>query len=148
MNHKFEYIEDKKYFDNHFEEYGGIVENMQFFDFREPSEKRKEFNKIRGSIFKKLHTLYGNLCQLKLHNDCTNQGDVIDHFIPLSSNKLNKQLRNIPAERGKKVKTQSFGSNNFSNFILACRRCNAHKQNKFPSQQLMKNHFDNLFLRK
>jgi len=56
-------------------------------------------------------------------------------MIPLSSNVLNKKLRGTKPEKGKKTPTQSFGSNNFANFILACRRCNAYKMNKIPTQE-------------
>jgi len=54
----------------------------------------------------------------------------VDHYIPLSTNELNKKLRNLKAEPGKKVKSQSFGSNDLDNFTLACSRCNGFKKHK------------------
>ncbi len=133
----FEYPEDEEFFDDLFENHGGIKYNIHHFDFRSPKEKRNEFNKIRNNIFKELQEKHGDVCQLNTHPDCKNTGAVVDHFIPLSSNKLNKQLRNQKAEFGKKVKTQSFGSNDSRNFVLSCRRCNAFKQNGFPEKELI-----------
>ena len=137
MKKRFEYTEDEEFFDDLFENHGGIECNLHHFDFRSPKEKRNEFNKIRNNIFKELQEKHGDVCQLKIHSDCEHNGLVVDHFIPLSSNKLNKQLRNLKGRLGKKVKTQSFGSNDSRNFVLACRRCNAFKQNGFPEKELI-----------
>lgn len=136
MNYCFENPEDEKFFDGLFEERGGIEFNLHHFDFRSPAEKRKEFNKIRNNIFNELLEIHGDVCQLNVHPDCEKNGAVVDHFIPLSSNKLNKK-RGLKADHGKKVKTQSFGSNDSRNFVLACRRCNAFKQNGFPEKELI-----------
>lgn len=136
MKNSFKYPEDEKFFDGLFENHGGVESNIHHFDFRSPIEKRNEFNKIRNIIFKELHEKHGDVCQLNTHPDCENNGTVIDHFIPLSSNKLNKK-RGLKANPGKKVKTQSFGSNDSRNFVLACRRCNALKQNGFPDKELI-----------
>ncbi|MEQ5790820.1 hypothetical protein J4E06_07135 [Muricauda sp. NFXS6] len=137
MTKSFEYPEDEQFFDDLFEDYGGVERNIHLFDFRPSKDKRNEFNKIRNKVFKMLHKQHGDLCQLNNHPDCSNKGTVVDHFIPLSSNKLNKKLRKLKAEPGKKVKTQSFGSNDFENFVLACKRCNANKQNGFPEKSLI-----------
>ena len=48
--------------------------------------------KIRNNIFKELQEKHGDICQLKTHSDCTNNGAVVDHFIPLSSNKRNNRI--------------------------------------------------------
>lgn len=61
----------------------------------------------------------------------------VDHLIPLSSNVLNKTLRHLKAAKGKKVQTQSFGSNHPDNLILACTRCNAFKKNRMPDAGLL-----------
>jgi 5-methylcytosine-specific restriction endonuclease McrA len=102
-----------------------------YFDFRDPLIKRKEFNLIRGKIFKDLIKKYRGKCQLKLVEDCSVDTTlVVDHFIPLSSNILNKKLRKLKAAKGKKVLTQSFGSNNPANFVLACAKCNSNKKHR------------------
>jgi len=104
---------------------------LKLFDFRDPIIKRKEFNLIRNKVFKELVLKYGEKCQLKIHPDCSEEKKFdVDHFIPLSTNKLNKEIRNLQAEKGKKVASQSFGSNDISNFKIACKRCNAFKKHK------------------
>ena len=80
---------------------------------------------------------YGEVCQLHLVEECSlDHGLAVDHVIPLSSNKLNKELRKVPAQRGKKVPSQSFGSNDWSNLVSACGRCNGHKKHRLlePAQ--------------
>jgi len=129
----FEYPDDKEYFeillkcknDLKIENFAGL------FDFRSPETKRKEFNQIRSKILIELSDLYGTDCMLKL--DCCDlkSGTAIDHLIPLSSNILNKKLRNQKAEPGKKVRTQSIGSNHIDNLLIACNKCNNHKKHKF-----------------
>lgn len=57
-------------------------------------------------------------------------GIVIDHLIPLSTNKLNKELRNLKPDKFKKVISQSFGSNHMDNLIIACNNCNNHKKHR------------------
>lgn len=58
-------------------------------------------------------------------------------MIPLASNVLNKELRGIKGQGGKKTPSQSFGSNHPSNFVLACRRCNALKKNRMPMKETL-----------
>ena len=130
----FQYPEDEKYFidllakgdkDLFYKKY------FRLFDFRSPFLKRQEFNKKRSDIFKKLVKRDGLKCQLSLHPDCSKLKKFdIDHIIPLSTNELNKKLRNIKPSKGKKVPSQSFGSNDESNLILACSRCNAYKKHR------------------
>jgi len=75
------------------------------------------------------------LCQLNLSNDCLgNQKLQVEHLIPLSSNKLNKRLRKRIAPPGKKVPTQSLGSNHISNLVLACEKCNRMKKHRLPDE--------------
>jgi len=101
------------------------------FDFRDPKIKRKEFNFIRKKVFSDLVKRYGLVCRLKLHPDCSKIKKFdVDHIIPLSTNELNKKLRNMKPQLGKKVSTQSFGSNHPYNLTLACSRCNAFKKHK------------------
>lgn len=104
---------------------------LKLFDFREPLVKRREFNLIRNKIYKELVLKYGETCQLNLCSDCSKEKVFdVDHFIPLSTNKLNKELRKLKPEVGKKVPSQSFGSNDISNLKLACKRCNSFKKHK------------------
>lgn len=140
MNNIFEFVEDEKYFANILCNGDiGILESKysKMFDFRSPIVKRKEFNVIRNKIYSELVTKYGKICMLKMHPDCSPEKKlVVDHLIPLSSNILNKKLRGLKAELGKKVKSQSFGSNNVSNLILACERCNSYKKHNLPDKNL------------
>lgn len=109
------------------------------FDFRDPLIKRAEFNRLKDAIKTHLIERYGQQCMLAYPAICTS-GDVLvlDHFIPLSSNELNKTLRHLPSSKGKKVQTQSFGSNHPDNFVLACPRCNAYKKNRLPDASLIR----------
>jgi hypothetical protein len=103
----------------------------KMFDFRDPKIKRDEFNKIRNDIFKKLVSKYGKKCQLNIYKDCSKEQVFdVDHYIPLSTNELNKKLRGIKPKNGKKVPAQSLGSNDISNLRIACKRCNAFKKHK------------------
>jgi 5-methylcytosine-specific restriction endonuclease McrA len=133
----FEYPEDERAFNERLSDCGGIENNRDLFDFRDPLKKRKEFNQIRNQVFEELKVRFGSSCLLKCHPDCTNIGTEVDHLIPLSSNVLNKEIRNIKGENRKKVPTQSFGSNHRSNFILACSRCNAFKKHRLPDTSLL-----------
>lgn len=100
---KFDFEEDYEYFDRLFDSLGGINKNIHLFDFRTPIIKRKEFNKIRNDIFYILMEKKGNICELQLNENCTNNAEQVDHLIPLSSNDLNKELRNIKGVNGKKL---------------------------------------------
>jgi len=133
----FQYPEDKKFFIDLLANGDENQFNKKYkdcFDFREPKIKRKEFNLIRNKVFKQLVSNYGKKCQLKIHPNCSkiNKFD-IDHFIPLSTNELNKKLRNLKPASGHKVSTQSFGSNNIKNLLIACSRCNAYKKHRIIS---------------
>ncbi len=131
----FEYPEDQEYFANLLA--NGDVEKLErdfsdFFDFEHPAIKREKFNKIRKKVLKELLEKYGNVCQLKIHPDCSKvEKFEVDHIIPLSSNELNKKLRGMTRFSSEKVERQSFGSNHIKNMVLACKRCNAFKKHKF-----------------
>lgn len=141
---KFDFEEDYEYFDRLFDSLGGINKNIHLFDFRTPIIKRKEFNKIRNDIFYILMEKKGNICELQLNENCTNNAEQVDHLIPLSSNDLNKELRNIKGVNGKKTPTQSYGSNNTKNLVLSCKKCNSFKKNHFPSNELLNKIFKSI----
>lgn len=130
---KFEHEEDRIFFCKLLCTEGEEIEHYaELFDFRDADYKRKEFNNNRNLILKRLVNIYGRRCLLGYTDKCDiNSGIAVDHLIPLSSNKLNKQLRKLDHEPGKKVKAQSIGSNNFYNLILACNKCNGHKHDGF-----------------
>ena len=136
MSHKinFEFLEDKVFFINFLANGNKNCFNQKFleyFDFRDPKIKRKEFNLIRNKLFKQLAMKYGKKCQLQIHPDCSKVKKFdIDHFIPLSTNELNKKLRNLKPCNRHKVQAQSFGSNNIKNLLIACSRCNAYKKHR------------------
>ncbi len=130
----FQYKKDYNFFLNKLAKGDKILfakKYLKLFDFRDPSIKRKEFNKIRNKLYKKLVLKFGEQCQLKIHPDCFKEKSFdVDHFIPLSTNKLNKELRNIKAAKGRKVASQSFGSNDIANLKIACKKCNSYKKHK------------------
>ena len=143
----FEYPEDAEFFANLLAE--GDLKKVEkdfseFFDFEDPTFKRKEFDKQSKKILAGLFAKYGRVCQLRLHIDCSN---IIifepDHIIPLSSNELNKKIRRMTRFSTAKVEKQSFGSNNMMNLTLACKRCNAYKKNKFFKRDLYKRLINN-----
>jgi 5-methylcytosine-specific restriction endonuclease McrA len=107
------------------------------FDFRDPAAKRADFNRVKQDIRRRHLAAYGPRCMLQYPGICTGGPLVLDHFIPLSSNVLNKELRTVRAQRGKKVPTQSFGSNHPDNLVLACERCNAFKKHRLPDRELV-----------
>ncbi len=136
----FEFLEDEIFFEKILCKKGKSTGEFHFlFDFREPKIKRVKFNKNRNRLFKNLKDVYGLKCFLNYTNICYEKsGFVVDHLIPLSSNKLNKELRKLKAEKGKKVKTQSLGSNKIQNLIIACKKCNSFKKHKLELHQIQK----------
>ena len=103
-----------------------------YFDFRALNVKRKEFNAARKELLKEMIKGRGLKCELKLANDCDlASGIQIDHFIPLSSNELNKKIRKMSHETGKKIVSESYGSNNKENLLLVCKNCNYLKKHRF-----------------
>lgn len=137
----FEYPEDRIFFIN-FLANGNVnkfYKNFgKSFDFREKNLKRKEFNAIRNDVFKELVSTYGKVCQLKIKKIHSESGNIekfdIDHFIPLSTNELNKNLRQMRRVGMRKVLAQSLGSNNIQNLIIACSRCNAYKKHRIMNK--------------
>ena len=136
----FEYSEDAKFFKKLLCGKKDSLEGYKsFFDSRLPKLKRIEFNRIRNKVFDELVNRYGNECMLKLNGICDpKSGFVLDHLIPLSSNKLNKTLRKLKPTRGKKVLSQSFGSNHINNLVIACRKCNSNKKHRFMDKELFR----------
>lgn len=130
----FEHIEDKTFFaDLLCDGDKSILEDKysSLFDFRNPLLKREEFNIKKKQWMQRIVEKRGEKCQLQLVPDCNDVQLVLDHMIPLSSNELNKHLRNLKATAGKKVLSQSFGSNSLNNFVLACKACNNFKKHRF-----------------
>ena len=124
----FDYPEDKRFFAYLLGKEAVISDR---FDFSEPGEKRAVFNRIRKHIFREMTKEGRTQCELHLVKDCNNENLVIDHIIPLSTNELNKHLRNMAVPVGKKIPSQSFGSNHPSNFLVACEKCNGFKKHRF-----------------
>ena len=133
----FEFLEDEQYFNELLREFGGILKNTMLFDFRDHDLKRKEFNRIRKSMLSDLIDRYGDSCQLNFHEECGGKATEIDHLIPLASNVLNKELRELKGQGRKKTPSQSFGSNHPSNFVLACKKCNAFKKHRMPMKETL-----------
>jgi 5-methylcytosine-specific restriction endonuclease McrA len=102
-----------------------------YFDFNSPDIKRREFNRLRKKILLQLLDNHGESCRLNIHPDCSIEKSWdVDHIVPLSTNELNKKIRNLPRVGRAKVRSQSFGSNHPDNLILACTRCNAYKKHR------------------
>ena len=131
---QFEYPEDEIFFADLLVK-GDIKKlHTQFshhFDFRSPVTKRNEFNKLRKQLTEQLIARDGKRCKLCIHPDCSKELVFeCDHIIPLSSNELNKTLRQMKRTSYKKVPAQSFGSNHIDNLMLACKRCNRFKKHR------------------
>jgi hypothetical protein len=131
---EFEYPEDRKFFIDFLaggDEKRFNEEFSDYFDFRHPAIKRGEFKKTRKQALKNLLDKYGEVCQLRLHPDCSKERIwEPDHIVPLSTNELNKKLRHLERVGDAKVAPQSFGSNHPKNLTLACKRCNAFKKHR------------------
>jgi len=130
----FQYKADYEFFLNKFAKGDSVLFEKKFiklFDFRDPKIKRAEFNKQKNNVYPKLVEKYGEVCQLNLCSDCSKVKKFdIDHYIPLSTNELNKRLRGLKPKEGKKVPSQSFGSNDTANLRIACKRCNSFKKHR------------------
>ncbi len=137
---QFEFPEDKEFFRKLLCELDEDINNYGlFFDFRSPIVKRKEFNYQKDHLLSILHEQYSTACQLQLSGMCgIRSGVAVDHLIPLSTNELNKKLRHLSAPLGKKVLSQSFGSNRPNNLVIACYSCNNHKKHRFLPRDTMK----------
>lgn len=126
----FEFEEDRQFFKGRF----ACCSDLEFekylclFDERPSSIKRKEFETVKHDLFMRYTQELGERCLLRYDICDPASGFCLDHIIPLSSNELNKRLRKMKAEPGKKVPSQSLGSNDPNNLILACNKCNAHKK--------------------
>lgn len=140
----FEFPEDQKFFEELLCNADcDLLPYKSLFDFRSPTIKRAEFNRQMAKIRARLIERYGKICMLRYSKDCDiEKGVDVDHLIPLSSNKLNKELRKLAALTGKKVKTQSFGSNDLLNMVLACKKCNSHKKHRFLTRSEIKRILD------
>lgn len=137
---EFEFLADRDFFKKYLNtESNDELENFKtLFDFRPNEIKRKEFNKARNRLFTDLEKLHGQACMLNLEICDPTSKLVVDHIIPLTTNKLNKELRQLKAELGKKVKSQNFGSNHIDNLILACEKCNNKKKHNLLDGRKMK----------
>ena len=71
----------------------------------------------------------GNTCS------CSGKAEVVDHLIPISSNRVRKELGVKPLP-GKKVESQEIGSAHISNLILACAACNSRKLQSFDRETI------------
>lgn len=101
------------------------------FDSRDPRIKRAEFNQSRSKLLEELEAKFGLVCQLRLIPRCGQSGVFnVDHLVPLSTNELNKRLRGFRALRGRKVLSESLGSNHSDNLVIACAECNAFKKHR------------------
>jgi hypothetical protein len=109
-----------------------VASHMDLFDFETPSGvKRASTPKLADVV----HFRGTDRCMLEVppHVNtrgrsvcCAGRAEVVDHVVPLSSNRLRKALR-VDAEAGRKVPTQEIGSAHMSNLVGACRACNGRK---------------------
>jgi len=137
----FEHPEDEVFFHELLCEKGESVERYAaLFDFRDVAAKRRAFNAARVSLLAQLRARHGSVCMLRYSKACTGGRDAlsIDHVIPLSSNKLNKEIRHLVPLPGRKVATQSIGSNHLANLVLACAACNGAKKHRLLARTEIK----------
>jgi 5-methylcytosine-specific restriction endonuclease McrA len=132
----FKYKNDEMFFKKMLE-FLNIDTFLTLFDFSEPIEKRKEFNKIKKKFYDQLMLKQQGECYLAFNSICdVSKGYQIDHIIPLSTNILNKNLRNLKStDKNKKVQSESYGSNHINNLILTCKSCNQNKKHKLLNQE-------------
>ena len=133
----FENPEDQEFFKALLCEPGDqLAAYEHLFDLRPLKTKRAEFNGRMKALKAAMIERFGEVCQLRLVPECDAAGGLaVDHVIPLSSNKLNKELRHLAADEGRKVVSQNFGSNDHRNLVLACKRCNGYKKHRFLSRE-------------
>jgi 5-methylcytosine-specific restriction endonuclease McrA len=134
---KFIYKEDEIYFKSLLQDVNEEA-FTSLFDCSSPLEKRKAFDKNKKAIFDRLNDIQSAVCLLGFKGVCDRtKGIEIDHIIPLSSNSLNKALRHMKAvEKGRKVKSESYGSNDMNNLILVCKPCNQHKKHRLLNKEV------------
>jgi 5-methylcytosine-specific restriction endonuclease McrA len=113
----------------------------EMFDFRPHRAKRGEFDRLRDARRRELIEVHGAVCQLRFSPRCTGTPDTIDHLISLATNVLNK-ARGVQAIPGRKVVSQSLGSNHIHNLALACNNCNGHKKHRFLTRDQMRRILD------
>jgi 5-methylcytosine-specific restriction endonuclease McrA len=132
----FKYNNDEMFFKKMLE-FLNIDTFLTLFDFSEPIEKRKEFNKIKKKFYDQLMLKQQGECYLAFNSICdVSKGYQIDHIIPLSTNILNKNLRNLKStDKNKKVQSESYGSNHINNLMLTCKSCNQNKKHKLLNQE-------------
>lgn len=138
---RFEYPDDARYFAARLCRLGETIDEYYFhFDFRAKPEKRREFDRAKRRLIGAYEGEYGRVCQLQIATEgCSfERGLVLDHLIPLESNELNKRIRGMAHEVGRKVPQQSLGSNDPRNLVLACARCNSRKLNSIPNARLFR----------
>lgn len=130
---KFEFNEDRMFFERLLCKEGEVLETYEnFFDFRTPSIKKKEFELVKEGLLEEIKATGKSICQLSFHHICSEaSGLTLDHFIPLSSNELNKHVRKMTPTGYKLVPQQSFGSNHKINLILVCQNCYHHRKHRF-----------------
>jgi 5-methylcytosine-specific restriction endonuclease McrA len=135
----FEFEADLRYFERLLCSRGQtITAYRHLFDFASAKAKRTRFRAIRNRCLRTLVTAYGRKCQLQLSPQCTVDTSLtVDHLIPLSTNKLNKLLRGLSARLGGKVPSQSFGSNDIRNLIVACAKCNGAKKHQLLPRSIL-----------
>lgn len=142
---RFEHVEDRRRLEELLCDPGeDLSAYTDLFDFRPPTEKRREFGRLRDQKLRELVERYGPVCLLAYAADCDlSSGLCVDHLIPISSSKFNKEHRSMGTSRTsggelRKAPTQSFGSNATRNLVLACVNCNSLKQNRFLPRAVLK----------
>ena len=119
-----------------------IEDYPELFDFETSSKKKRaqtaslpEVIKYRGidscmiAYEGSWENTRGNTCS------CSGKAEVVDHLIPISSNRVRKELGVKPL-LGKKVASQEIGSAHISNLILACAACNSRKLQSFDRETI------------
>jgi 5-methylcytosine-specific restriction endonuclease McrA len=110
-----------------------VASHPDLFDFDRPTSVKRALTAKLPDV---VHFRGTDRCMLEMppHVNtrgrsvcCTGRADVVDHVVPLSSNRLRKELR-VAAEPGRKVPTQEIGSAHMSNLVGACKACNRRKQ--------------------
>jgi 5-methylcytosine-specific restriction endonuclease McrA len=109
------------------------------FDFRDPRIKDDEFGRIKRKAWIDLEKQYGRICQLLYSPLCTPENAThVDHVIPRKSNILHRKRTGLHSMgNGRKVPSESLGSNEMVNLVPACAACNKNKKHRFLNKASM-----------